>query len=59
MSRSPELISLATLLGKIMKPLVLLHPDPPLGKEEINLFATLWEDLQIRSLSQWLAEEVS
>ena len=59
MYRPPELVSLATLVINRGAPGVVVYPDPPLGKEEMDLFGSIWGDLRILTLSQWLAEEVT
>ena len=59
MSRPPELISLATLATKKEMPGVVVYPDPPLGKEEMDLFSAIWGDLRILTMSQWLAGGIS
>jgi len=57
MPRAPELISLVTLETKQKRSNIVIHPDPPLGQEEMDLFNLIWGDLQIQTMSQWLTEE--
>lgn len=54
--RPPELISLASLppTTDIPNP-VIVYPDPPLGAEEERLFADVAPQVQLRSLTEWLA----
>ncbi len=54
MSRPPELISLVTLETEQERPNIVIYPDPPLGPEEMGLFGSIWDDLQIQTMSQWL-----
>ncbi|MYJ20429.1 MAG: toll/interleukin-1 receptor domain-containing protein, partial [Rhodothermaceae bacterium] len=59
MPRPPELLSLATLAAQQKMPRVIVYPDPPLGKEEMDLFSAIWGNFRILTMSQWLAEEVT
>ena len=59
MARPPELISLATLGIKEEMRRVVVYPDPPLDQEELRLLRATRSDLQLRTMTQWLAEEAS
>ena len=55
LARPPELFSLAKLrVGTRNGPLVVVYPDPPLGSEELQLFAEVASDVQLHSLTEWL-----
>ena len=55
LARPPELFSLATLrVGARNGQLVVVYPDPPLGSEELQLFADVASDVQLHSLTEWL-----
>lgn len=57
--RSPELISLAGLPDPavVPKPLI-VYPDPPLSREEQRLFEAIAPHVELRSFTEWVAEEV-
>ena len=57
MARPPELVSLATLSGEQALRRIVVYPDPPLDNEELRLLNATWTDLQIQTMTQWLAEE--
>ena len=59
MARPPELVSLATLAIEQRKPGVVVYPDPPLGREELDLFGATWRGLRVQTITQWLAEEAA
>ena len=59
MARPPELISLATLGTKEEERRVVVYPDPPLDQEEQRVLRATRSDLQLRTMTQWLAEEPS
>ena len=59
MSRPPELISLATLGTREEERRVVVYPDPPLDQEEQRVLRATRSDLQLRTMTQWLAEEPS
>jgi hypothetical protein len=54
--RQPELVSLATLpsLTATPKPTI-VYPDPPLSGEEQQLFTDLAPQVQLKSMTEWLA----
>ena len=53
--RPPELFSLAKLrLSARKRSLAIVYPDPPLGNEELQLFADSAHDVQLHSLTEWL-----
>ena len=55
LARPPELLSLAKLrAGTRNGQLVVVYPDPPLGSEELQLFAEVANDVQLHSLTEWL-----
>ncbi len=58
MSRPPELLSVVATAGEHKMQGNVIYPDPPLGKEEMNLFNETWDGLQVRTISQWLAEDM-
>ena len=53
--RPPELIVLATLKQRMPDAHTLVYPDPPIGAEEIELFATAAPSVRLLSVTQWLA----
>lgn len=57
MPRPPELISLVALppTTKVPKPII-VYPDPPLSAEEATLFEEIAPRIQLRSVTEWLAE---
>lgn len=57
--RPPELISLAGLppVSEVPEP-VIVYPDPPLSAEEERLFADVAPQVQLRSMTEWLAGAV-
>ncbi len=55
--RPPELISLAEFARKGVTSGTIVYPDPPLGAEEIELFAAVGKGFTLRSCTQWLAEQ--
>jgi hypothetical protein len=55
--RPPELISLAEIVRKGVGQGTIVYPDPPLGAEEADLFAAIGKGFQLRSFTQWLAEQ--
>ena len=57
LARPPELFSLAKLrVGTREGRLTVVYPDPPLGNEELQLFADIAHDVQLNSLTEWLGE---
>ena len=57
LARPPELLSLAKLrVGTREGQLTVVYPDPPLGNEELQLFADVAHDVQLHSLTEWLGE---
>ena len=58
MARPPELVSLATLAVEQDSRRVIVYPDPPLDSEELRLLGATWSDIRIRTMTQWLAEEL-
>lgn len=59
MARPPELVSLAALAINQEIREVVVYPDPPLGKEEMQLFDVTWSGLRVQTMTQWLAEETT
>ena len=56
-ARSPELLSLANLSGGGEDAIQeIVHPGPPLGVEEKQLFAAIAPTVRLRALSEWLRE---
>jgi hypothetical protein len=55
--RPPELISLVALEDKIRSGITIVYPDPPLGSEESRLFDVVAPNVQLRSITEWLAQE--
>lgn len=54
--RQPELVSLAGLPSQTDAPKpTIVYPDPPLSGEEQLLFAELAPQVQLRSMTEWLA----
>jgi hypothetical protein len=54
--RQPELVSLAALPSQTEAPKpTIVYPDPPLSGEELLLFADLAPQVQLRSMTEWLA----
>lgn len=51
--RPPELISLAGLNGNT--PVTMVYPDPPIGAEEQRLFEEVAPQVQLRSITEWMA----
>ena len=57
-SRPPELATAAAFSGEPSDgESVIVHPDPPLGLEERDLFAAALPNMRVCALSQWLVEE--
>lgn len=54
--RPPELIILTTLQGKTSPRVVLVYPDPPIGAEELELFAKAAPGMRLLSATEFLAE---
>ena len=57
--RTPELIILTCLsaCGKYSEQeRYIVYPDPPLGGEEQNLFSLISNNVQLRSLTEWMGE---
>ncbi len=57
--RTPELIVLTcpSACGKhIGKEQYIVYPDPPLGGEEQKLFSLISNNIQLRSLTEWMGE---
>ena len=53
----PELISVAGLPARVREgERSIVYPDPPLGEEEVQLFAEVAHDVRLHSLGEWLAE---
>ena len=57
MSRPPELLSVVATAGEHKMQGNVVYPDPPLSKEEMDLLNETWDGLQVRTISQWLAED--
>lgn len=57
--RTPELISLASILSREARDWVLVYPDPPIGTEEELLFNRIAPTVRLRSMNEWLAEVTS
>lgn len=55
--RPPELISLAALPTRAAPNQVIVYPDPPLSREEQRLFEAVAPQVELRSFTEWLAEE--
>ena len=56
MARPPELLTLATLqLSERNGSLTIVYPDPPLGSDELELFAEVSETLEVYTFSEWAA----
>jgi len=54
--RPPELVSLVTMLqDHSPTPDTIVYPDPPLGAEELALFESLSDNLNLQSYTQWAA----
>ena len=60
LARAPELISLASR-PELCKDTEwdIVYPGPPLGSEEVQLFADVAQDVRVYSLIQWAAEKVT
>lgn len=57
--RPPELICLASIRsGASASPAILVYPDPPVSAEEERLFFDVAPNIQLRSLTEWLAGAV-
>ena len=57
LARSPELLSLANLSGVGEDGIQeIVHPGPPLGVEEKQLFVAIAPTVRLRALSEWLRE---
>ena len=55
--RPPELITLTALPDETIVPNpVLVYPDPPLSREEQRLFEIISPRVELRSMTEWLAE---
>ncbi len=58
--RTPELISLASLpirAGDEDADSVIVYPDPPIEKEEENLFIKIAPNVRLLSIMEWIAEK--
>jgi len=53
--RPPELIILTALKERTPPSDVLVYPDPPIGAEEMNLFATAAPGVKLLSVTEWVA----
>ncbi|WP_210254917.1 toll/interleukin-1 receptor domain-containing protein [Methylocapsa sp. S129] len=53
--RPPELIVLTSLRGKTPPNDTLVYPDPPIGAEELNLFASAAPGVKLLSANEWIA----
>ena len=53
--RPPELIILTALQGKTPLRTVLVYPDPPIGSEELDLFAKAAPGIRLLSATEFLA----
>lgn len=56
LSRPPELIALAAIDQQPGQSSVIVYPDPPLAAEEQRLFEAISPTVQLRSLTEWIAE---
>ena len=57
-AHAPELLSIAAMpVRQSGRPRIMVYPDPPLGVEEVRLFHDLASDIQLRSVTAWLAEQ--
>lgn len=57
--RPPELVSLAFLAQQYNgDALTIVYPDPPLGREEADLFEAVVPDFALFSYTEWLAETI-
>ena len=57
-AHAPELLSIAAMpVRQSGRPRIMVYPDPPLGIEEVRLFRDLASDIQLRSVTAWLAEQ--
>ena len=55
--RAPELLSLTSLPAPSADTArIIVYPDPPLGTDEAQLFYDVYQDVQLYSLTQWMAE---
>lgn len=52
-SRKPELCSLAALPRSHRKRPVFVYPGPPIGAEEVNLFADINPEIQLHTFHDW------
>lgn len=55
--RPPELTTAAFTEGVKDGEWAFVHPEPPLGQEELHLFANILPNVQVCSLNEWLAGE--
>ena len=53
--RPPELIVLASLNRRSPPTDILVYPDPPIGAEELALFAAAAPDIKLLSATEWIA----
>jgi hypothetical protein len=53
--RPPELIVLTALKNRTPPSDTLVYPDPPIGAEEMNLFASAAPGVKLLSATEWLA----
>lgn len=53
--RPPELIVLTTLRGRKPPTDTVVYPDPPIGAEELSLFAKAAPRVKLLSMTEWLA----
>ena len=54
-ARPPELTTAGFAEGITQGEWVIVHPEPPLGKEEKRLFDTLLPNVRLSTLNEWLA----
>lgn len=55
--RPPELVSIAELARSGTTDATVVYPDPPIGNEELDLFAAIAGKLRLRSFTQWLGAQ--
>ena len=57
-AHAPELLSIAAMpMRQSGRPRIMVYPDPPLGVEEARLFHDLASDIELQSVTAWLAEQ--
>ena len=60
LSRAPELISLTGVQQRTSGQWrSIVHPDPPLRSEELRLFSDIAHDVNVSSVTEWMAENVT